>query len=426
MSICVESRPSATDTAILSPLDEHRLLPLRPVVSRADHLARFGAHPRLPLPELMAAVTAVGLNGRGGGAFPLARKLAGVSDRGGRKVPVVIVNAAEGDPTSGKDRELLRRAPHLVLDGLHILADALGAQRRLVAAHAEGEIDRLWQAAAAEGSDSRTVERVGLPARFVASEASSLVNFVNHGDARPLGRFTPIWEKGVGGAPTLVVNAETAAQVSLLARYGPEWFAALGRPGEPGTVLATVTGAVPQPGVHEVASGVPVGALLARSGAPAVGTALIGGLAGSWVRLEHVAELPWTVAHLRSAGVSRGVGSIVVLGPGGCPLAETARILAHLAAESARQCGPCLFGLPAVAADFEELASGDADAVDRLSRRLPVIAGRGGCSHPDGAVAMAGSAMRLLTGPLAGHLAHHLGGGGCGAAGPFVPLTTGR
>ena len=96
-------------------------------------------------------------------------------------------------------------------------------------------------------------------------------------------------------------------------------------------------------------------------------------------------------------GASRGVGSITVLPPGACLLAETARIAAHQAQAGARQCGPCMFGLPAIAADLSALAAGDRSALGRLHRRLPIVNGRGACGHPDGTVALAAGALATVT-----------------------------
>jgi hypothetical protein len=103
-------------------------------------------------------------------------------------------------------------------------------------------------------------------------------------------------------------------------------------------------------------------------------------------------------------------------------LGETARILRYHADAGARQCGPCMFGLPAIAADMTALGVGDRGALDRLRRRLPVINGRGGCGHPDGAVALAASGLAALTSREAGHLHQHLTTGRCQAPPVVVPL----
>ena len=92
-----------------------------------------------------------------------------------------------------------------------------------------------------------------------------------------------------------------------------------------------------------------------------------------------------------------------------CGLEYTAKVLAFLAAESARQCGPCMFGLPAIAADFAELLRGGGPATARLARRLPLLSGRGACAHPDGAARLATSALRVFGPDVAAHSA----GGRC-------------
>jgi NADH:ubiquinone oxidoreductase subunit F (NADH-binding) len=217
------------------------------------------------------------------------------------------------------------------------------------------------------------------------------------------------------------VNGETLANLALLARFGVRWFGELGVPEEPGTSLVTVTGSVPAPTVLEVAVGTPLRAVLAEVGAVPEGEALIGGLAGSWVDLSRAADVSYSAAGLRLIGARRGVGSMMVLPPGGCVLMETARIACYLAEQSAGQCGPCMFGLPTIAADCESLAHGDAAALGRLRRRLPVINGRGACSHPDGTVGLVGSALNALE-RAPEHLALHLRNGDCGAPPSVVPL----
>jgi NADH:ubiquinone oxidoreductase subunit F (NADH-binding) len=98
-----------------------------------------------------------------------------------------------------------------------------------------------------------------------------------------------------------------------------------------------------------------------------------------------------------------------VLPANSCGIGETARILSYLARQSARQCGPCMFGLPAIADDFAQLATGrlKGDPVQRLRRRLGVILGRGACRHPDGAVRLAASALTAFPADLHAHTTGH-------------------
>ena len=407
------------------PYATDRLLPNRRSPSLADHVARLGPMPRTTPAQLAGLLQAAGLLGRGGAGFPTGRKVSAVAAAViSKRLPAVVVaNCCEGDPTSLKDRVLVERSPHLVIDGALHAAEALGADRVVLAVHDDSPARFVLAAALAERPlTSCEVTVVEIPDRYIASEATALVRYLNSGDARPAGRLVPIWETGVGGRPTLVDNAETLAQLALIARFGPGWFGAVGTPAEPGTSLITIGGAVQRPGVVEVAHGTPLATVLGRAGAPSAGWALLGGLAGRWVDLSAIAGVGFSTAELAAAGGTRGVGSIIVLPPGGCVLGETARILRYHADAGARQCGPCMFGLPAIAADMTALGSGDHGALDRLRRRLPVINGRGGCGHPDGAVALAASALLVLSTRENGHLHQHLTGGGCQAQPVVVPL----
>lgn len=132
---------------------------------------------------------------------------------------------------------------------------------------------------------------------------------------------------------------------------------------------------------------------------------LIGGYFGSWHLIDDVAGLPLSKAGLRRAGASPGAGVLLALPATSCGLVEAARILRYLAGESAQQCGPCMFGLPAIASDLTQLAAGqpEGDPLDRLHRRFRQIAGRGACRHPDGAVGMAASALSTFAADAHAH-----------------------
>ena len=406
-----------------------RLLPTRPTPHHSQHLARFGPLPSPDAAALVDAVSAAGLLGRGGAGFPTGKKMAAVAANSTRLRPAVVVaNCCEGDPTSTKDAVLLSASPHLVLDGALLAARATGADTIILAVHRHSHAaTALREAIGERGVLPVEVLVSEVPGRFIASEATSLVRFLNNGDARPLGRQSAIWESGVNGRPTLVDNAETLAHIATIARFGATWFRHVGTAQEPGTVLVTIGGAVPKPGVVEVATGTPLGAIISAAGwAPPAHSgpawALIGGLAGRWIDLTGFPGTGFSTAELAAIGATKGVSSITVLPAGGCVLTETARVLQFLADAGARQCGPCMFGLPAIAADMTALGRADPDALARLRRRLPVIDKRGGCGHPDGAVGMAASALRAMTGSESTHLDVHARHGACNAPAPIVPL----
>jgi NADH:ubiquinone oxidoreductase subunit F (NADH-binding) len=171
-------------------------------------------------------------------------------------------------------------------------------------------------------------------------------------------------------------------------------------------MLTTVSGAAYQPGVYEVEAGTRVGNIMAMAGADRGSQAvLIGGYFGTWHPIADVADLPFTADGLRPAGAAPGAGIIWVLPPDGCGLAEAARILQFLADQGAQQCGPCMFGLPAIAGDLAQLAASrpEGDPLERLNRRFGQISGRGACRHPDGAVRMAASALTAFAADAHAH-----------------------
>jgi NADH:ubiquinone oxidoreductase subunit F (NADH-binding) len=256
------------------------------------------------------------------------------------------------------------------------------------------------------GLDSVPVEVHELPHRYVSSEETALVHWLNGGDARPTAIPPRPFERGVRKRPTLIDNVETLAHVALIARYGPAWFRQAGHAGAPGTMLTTVSGAVGEPGIYEIAGGTRVGEVLATARAsPDTEALLIGGYFGTWHPMSQVTSLQFTREDLSSAGASPGAGVLFALPAEACGLSEAARILCYLSDEAAQQCGPCMFGLPAIADDLSQLAAGrpDGDPLDRLQRRFRQISGRGACRHPDGAVRMAASALTAFAADARAH-----------------------
>jgi len=398
----------------------------------ADHLERHGPPPVTaadgspPSVPLVEAVEAAGLTGRGGAGFPTARKLRAVAGR--RRRAVVVVNAMESEPASRKDQFLLAVAPHLVLDGAVLAASAVGADTVHVCLPRDRPAQYRRMDAALDERRRARLDRVrllahALPHTYVSSESTALVHWLNGGPARPQGGPPGNRERGVDRRPTLVSNAETLAHLALIARHGPGWFRRLGTGDEPGTLLVTVAGAVADPGVLEAASGTPLATLLGRAGGPTepLGAVLLGGFAGTWLRAEHL-HTPLTRRDLAPLGAAPGAGVLVALPRSACALTETARLLGYLAAQSARQCGPCRLGLPAVAEDFTVLATGRADQVllSRLRHRTALLPDRGACRHPDGAARLAASALDAFAEDVGHHLAH----GPCPAARrpPRIPV----
>lgn len=373
-----------------------------------EHEQRYGLLPwRGGSGRLRPLVDASGLTGRGGAGFPAWRKAAAVA---GGRAPVVVANGAEGEPASAKDRTLMVLAPHLVLDGLQLAAEDVGAQRVYV--YASGAAATAVRTAVAQrtrvGRDQFPVEVIESAERFLAGEESAVVAALNNRPAIPRDKARRVTEFGVGGLPTLVHNVETLAQLALVARNGAEWFRELGTIEEPGTFLATLSGAVARPGVFETPYGTTIGDLVTLAGGATerLSAVLVGGFHGAWIPGAAAVGLPMTRAALAPWGAAPGAGVLVALPESSCGVTRTGSILAYLAAESAGQCGPCRFGLPAMASTWDELVacSGDPALPARVRRLASLVEGRGACHHPDGTARMVRSALHVFSAEIVNHL----------------------
>jgi NADH:ubiquinone oxidoreductase subunit F (NADH-binding) len=368
------------------------------------HERQYGPMPILRRAgRLIDVAEASGLTGRGGAGFPAGRKMRSVAAGPGSKV--LVANGAEGEPASLKDRLLLSRLPHLVLDGMTLAAEAVGASEAYLCVHGTegGLLDRLdlaVQERLAAGLDPVPIQLTGIPGRYVSSEQSSIVQFLNGGPAKPT--FSPPrpHEQGVHGNPTLVHNVETLAHLALIARYGDRWFRGAGVPSAPGSMLVTVSGAVARPGVYEVEMGTPIGQLVGLAGGPVerLQALVVGGYFGAWLPVQVAWPVPMTHASLKAAGGALGAGIVIALPASSCPIAETARVIRYLAEESAGQCGPCVFGLPALANALADLAyaGGRDGGVEQVATLLPLIERRGACRHPDGVTQLVRSLLRAF------------------------------
>jgi NADH:ubiquinone oxidoreductase subunit F (NADH-binding) len=373
-----------------------------------EHWHLHGPLPgRIDRRSLLDAVEQSRLRGRGGAGFPTAVKLRAVAGGRGRKV--VLANAVEGEPPSGKDKVLLRYVPHLVLDGVEVAAHAVGADQAIVAVSqaAAGELAVLQNALRDRAGSGRVEIRItAVPDRFVAGEETALVSAVSGGPPRPTATPPRPFERGIDGRPTLVQNVETLAHLALIARHGPAWFREIGTRDESGSALVTLSGAVAAPGVYEVPLGTPLRDLVTEAGGPTQPPrgVLVGGYFGSWLDAHTAFACDLSEASLAAVGGMLGARAIVVLPEGSCALAEVARVSRFLADESAGQCGPCVHGLGAIAQAMASLSQAQSfDGELRIRRWLEQVDGRGGCRHPDGAARFIRSAFAVFADEVALH-----------------------
>ena len=364
-----------------------------PGPSFADHVA---AHGPLPVVDVHALVEEAGLTGRGGAGFPTAAKLRSVAAAAAatRKAPVVVANGSEGEPAAAKDATLLVLAPHLVFDGLALVAASLGASPAFLAAD-----PALLPGLAAHLADRRDPVGVRLhpvAEAFLSGEESALCAALEGKPPLPRTKF-----------PRCASAAWTAAPRSCsTSRPSRGWHSSPGGASSPPpSMLVTrrmeIAG-TPWVDVVDVPLGTRLGDVLRLDDVQAV---LIGGYAGTWVEARRAAELRLDRGSLAPAGAALGAGVLAALPADRCGLRETARVVGYLAEQSAGQCGPCLNGLPRIAAALDLLARPAPPPSGLLAGRQALVRaapGRGACSHPDASVRLVASALHVFRDELAG------------------------
>jgi NADH-quinone oxidoreductase subunit F len=380
-----------------------------------EGLRRALADPAAIIPTIEAA----GLRGLGGAGFPTHRKWAAVAaqppptDGSGKWV---ICNGNEDEPGTFKDRFLLTRTPHQVIEGALIAALAVGARNvalyvnpgeaaavevlRAAAASWEGQ-DLLRRLAAVLGGEMRVSVFLG-SGLYIGGEETAAVASVMGGFPFPSLKPPFPAEKGVGDAPTLVNNVETLAHVVHILRHGPDWYRALGRGGAPGTKLYSLSGDVLRPGLHELPMGTTLrelvldhgGGVLAGKPFKAVFT---GGPSNTLLTAADL-DVALDFDSLRARGSRLGTGAMIVVGEGTSILRKTSEYVAFFAANSCGQCPPCKIGTHQVARILERIEAGagrpgDLEALENLTRLLP---GSGRCGLVDGAATVLASSLKTF------------------------------
>ena len=220
-----------------------------------------------------------GLRGRGGAGFPTGLKWELTRKREAEE-RFVICNAAEGDVGAFMDRVLLEGDPHLILEGLIIAGFAVGARKGFVYVRSEYELAAQRMRRAVEQARERgflgervlgtsfsfEVEVFQAVGMFVCGEETALINSMEGRRGNPRARPPYPTEAGLWGRPTVVNNVKTLANVSLILRFGADWFKEVGTERSPGTALVALSGQVERPGVYEVPMGMPIREVVGRIG----------------------------------------------------------------------------------------------------------------------------------------------------------------
>ena len=370
------------------------LLPDAPVRSVDEHLAsEWGGRGLARAVELgpeatIAEVSAAGLRGRGGGGFPTGTKWAGVRSQPGTD-RYVVVNGAEGEPGTFKDRQLMRTNPYQVVEGMIIAAYAVGATEVFVGLKASftEELEAMTRAVQemqqAGICRDCTVSIVRGPDEYLFGEEKALLEVIE-GNA-PAPRLLPPHEHGLFATapqtgwtatepepghtgrhesnPTVVNNVETMANAALILARGADWYRSMGTDASPGHLLCTVVGDVVRPSVAEVELGTPLREVIDLvGGGVAPGRhvkAVYSGVANAVVTGDQL-DVAVTYEDMAAIGSGMGAGGFVVYDDSTC-MVEVAHLFSRfLAVESCGQCPACKLGSGAITESLAHIEAGTA------------------------------------------------------------------
>lgn len=406
-----------------------RVLDRQPVKSLDDYIAMGGgtaAHAALQAraTEIIEVVSASGLRGRGGAGFPTGPKWTTVAAaRTPGAATTIVVNAAEGEPGTFKDRALLRTNPYRVLEGAIVGALAMQTDEIRIGIKATfgREIERLTGAISEMRTsgwlDDLNIEVVLGPSSYLFGEETALLEVIE--GRQPFPRVTPPYRRGLqahdtrsaatvalattdgsGGAPALVDNAETLANIPLIVDHGAEWFRAVGSDDSPGTIVCTVSGATRRSGVREMAMGSTLREVIDAIGWGArPGREIQVVLAGTSNPLipSRLLDTPLTYEALRDAGSGLGSAGFIVFDDTTDPAAVAAGVARFLSVESCGQCEPCKIDGLSIAEELRSsLRSEPTMDVNTLRRRIDTVTEGARCNLAQQQASVASSLLELF------------------------------
>jgi NADH-quinone oxidoreductase subunit F len=377
--------------------------------------------------EVVAAVTESNLKGRGGAGFPTGKKWSFVPRPNKRNgAAFLVVNADEMEPGTFKDRLLLERNPHLVLEGALAAAFAIQADtvylfvrwaykkaaQRLTTAIAEargrGYIgDNIF--------GSRFCARVHVHTsfgRYMCGEETGLLNALAGKRASPRGKPPFPQVVGLCGRPTVVNNVETVCNVPPILAAGSAWFKSLSKTGDSGTKLYGASGRVRAPGLWELPMGTTAREIIekhaggVRSGYSLRGF-LPGGASTDFLTNKHL-DVPMDFDAMQGAGSRLGTGTVIVLDDRTCPVAMVHNLVAFFARESCGWCTPCRDGLPWTRNILDDIEHGKGrpEDLDRLELHCKLLGpGRTFCALAPGAMEPLQSALKYFREDFERHIA---------------------
>ncbi len=379
--LCRQLHIATEDCGALHPLDLDQYRAGGGLRALEDCLAR-----RTP-EEVIAAIEASGLRGRGGAGFPTGRKWRLVREAPGRD-RYVICNGDEGDPGAFMDRMLFESYPYRVLEGMIIAAWAVGARdgilyireeyplavRRMQAAIERLRAARVLGANILGSGVSIELRIVQGGGAFVCGEETALIESLHGRRGAPVLRPPFPAQRGFRGAPTLVNNCETLAMVPWILRHGPEAFAAIGTAHSKGTKVFALAGKVARGGLIEVPMGITLREIIEDIGGGAANgrpwkAVQVGGPSGGCIP-KSLGDTPVDFEALTGVGAMMGSGGLVVLDDTDCMVDVARYFISFTCRESCGKCTPCRVGTRRMLEILDRLCEGRAgpEDLDRLAQ----------------------------------------------------------
>lgn len=377
----------------------------------------------LPPDDLIELVKKSGLRGRGGAGFPTGMKWSFVP-KNIPKPTYLVCNADESEPGTFKDRLMIERAPHQILEGMILASHALRVRTAFIyvrgemtlgARRLQEAIDEAYAAGClgknllGTGMDLDIILFVGAGA-YICGEETALLESLEGKRGQP--RLKPPFPATVGlyGCPTVVNNVETLCNLPHIVAHGPEWYTSMGTEKSPGPRLFSVSGHVQRRGVYELPMGVPLRELIfEHAGGIREGhrfKAVIPGGSSVPILDESKLDVGMDFESLQQAGSLLGSAGVIVMDETTCMVSAALNLLHFYWHESCGKCTPCREGTGWFVKTLHRIEEGHGrlEDIDLLLDVLDNIRGKTFCPFGDAAVTPVDSMIKVFRDDFEQHI----------------------
>jgi NADH-quinone oxidoreductase subunit F len=325
-----------------------------------------GLEPQAIVDELIAS----NLRGRGGAGFPMGRKASFLA-KGTGKPTYLCVNADESEPGTFKDREIMLRNPHLLIEGCLVTAHGIESQNVFI--YLRGEYLDVFEVMRAALADAREAELLGDvtivlhrgAGAYICGEESALLESLEGKRGQPRSRPPFPAVSGLYGSPTLINNVQTIATVPAIVENGGAWYAKIGPETSPGTVVFSLSGNVARPGNYELELGTPLRELVYGLGGGIPDgrelKAIIPGGSSTTVMTPDLLDTPLDYNSVAETGSQFGAAAVIVIDDRACMVQLALRSSQFYMHESCGKCTPCREGTRWMVQLLEKLEDGRAE-----------------------------------------------------------------